>query len=363
MPNRELLFIMERQKYSNWCWAANAASISRYYNHASHWSQCIVVCTCLNRQDCCGNSIPKACDIPYYLEDALTVTDNFRDLITGQLPPGPLTNEINLGRIIGARIRWSSGDGHFVSIHGYNNLTNDIFLYIADPIYGKVTLRVNDFATNYQSAGGFWTHTYLTKADNAMLEFTKINDDLLLRAKELSQPNIFEKKENFKLITESFEQSKSESMPHDVYIISYNSLKNRGPVELTKGGVRLLDKKEDGKTLIFEFSNTGSEANLQQVFSGDDYTENYKNTLNLVKESFEKTKDVFEIATVRLPDLKVDALWLHSIKSPEIEDTFIPLFTNDFLNANQSYGGQAFFNLLREKVKEKKVNTDDRLGG
>lgn len=362
MPNRELLFIMEPQKHPNWCWAANAASISKYYNHSSMWTQCKVVCSCLNKNDCCGKRIPKSCDIPFYLDDALTATDNFRQMLTGHLPPDPLTNEINRGRIIGARIRWQNGDGHFVSIHGYNNVSNDIFLYIADPIYGKTYLKVTDFATNYQWVGGEWSHTYLTKAPNSMLEFTDINENLLSRARELAPPNLFDKKENFKILNENVQESLVNAMPHDVYVISFNSLREDVRPILNKGGVRLFDKSSDGKNLIFEFSNSGSEAILQQIFSGDTYTDNYKKVLLEIKKDFEKANEVYEIGTVRQPELKVDAIWLHATDSKSA-DTFIPLFTNEFLLAEKRYDGESFFKLLKENAMKKKNNEDNRLGG
>jgi hypothetical protein len=72
--------------------------------------------------------------------------------------------EIDAGRPVGARIRWSGGGGHFCVIYGYTaGLFGDNYFDIDDPIYGKSHLTVSDFSNQYQGTGT-WTDTDFTKS-------------------------------------------------------------------------------------------------------------------------------------------------------------------------------------------------------
>src|SRR4051794_38807258 len=42
-----LMFTMETQQQSNWCWAAAATSIFKFYSNSNQWSQCSVAGSCL----------------------------------------------------------------------------------------------------------------------------------------------------------------------------------------------------------------------------------------------------------------------------------------------------------------------------
>ena len=155
-----LPFNIEHQTQSNWCWAATSKSISKFYASLSSWTQCKVASSELSLT-CCTSPVPGACNIPWYLDRALTRTNNF---VSYAVPISwqRVLQELQKGLVVGARVGWNGGGGHFMVIHGAT--TNGVveYLHIDDPIYGKSVLPYNQFLSNYQ-ASGKWTHTYFTK--------------------------------------------------------------------------------------------------------------------------------------------------------------------------------------------------------
>lgn len=159
-PSILLLFKMQHQVENQWCWAATAVSISQYYNPSSHWTQCQVATTALGISNCC--ILPTLCNKPWYLERALSITNNFTS-IQGALSFHDVELELSNGRVVGARVGWFGGGGHFMVIYGCKTINGINYYYIDDPIYGKSEILEFAFQTAYQGAGS-WTHSYITKS-------------------------------------------------------------------------------------------------------------------------------------------------------------------------------------------------------
>ena len=153
---------MQAQTQSNWCWAATATSVSHFYWLWSTWSQCRVANGELGCTDCRNSTVPSACNVPWYLDKALTCTSNFVSMM-GQASFQQVRDEIDDGRPVGARIGWSGGGGHFMVIYGYSFVAGVEYFDIDDPIYGNSHLTVANFANNYQGSGT-WTDTYFTRS-------------------------------------------------------------------------------------------------------------------------------------------------------------------------------------------------------
>src|ERR1019366_3344269 len=134
-----LPFNMQPQEQTKWCWAATSTSISLYYNANSGWTQCKVACKELNRTDCCDNSVPNPCNEDGYLNLALTITGNFVNIINSSVSFEEVQTEIQKGNIVGVRIGWRSGGGHFLAIYGCNSVGSQNFFDVDDPIFGKST--------------------------------------------------------------------------------------------------------------------------------------------------------------------------------------------------------------------------------
>ena len=155
-----LRFDVQKQTQSQWCWAATAASISKYYNPTSRWTQCLVATNVLNKNSCCIS--PITCNIPWYLNHALSITDNFIS-IHSALTFNEVELELINSRVVGARVEWIGGGGHFMVIYGCKTVNGINYYNIDDPIYGKSEIAEINFLTAYQGAGS-WTHSYITKS-------------------------------------------------------------------------------------------------------------------------------------------------------------------------------------------------------
>lgn len=159
--DNQLAFDCERQRQSQWCWAAVSVSISRYYRPASAWTQCALVSAELDQPGCCEDGRP--CDEPWYLERALArVGHSDGGLAAGALSFPEIKAEIDAGRPIGVRIGWQGGGGHFVVIEGYSR-EEDGLLEVEDPLEGHAQVTRDALRHRYGGSGE-WTHTYRTRS-------------------------------------------------------------------------------------------------------------------------------------------------------------------------------------------------------
>ncbi len=158
----KLNFVMQGQECTNWCWAAVAVSICRYYNPNCNWTQCTLVNAELSRTDCCLNPLCKAgCNIAWFLDRALSRTGNLRLWSSGAASFTDVSNEIDSDHPIGVRIAWTGGGAHFVAIYGYHSSLN--MVAVADPWgpqYSDVVYST--FVASYQGSGS-WSETNYTQ--------------------------------------------------------------------------------------------------------------------------------------------------------------------------------------------------------
>jgi len=168
ISNRLRRFEIQKQKTTNLCWAAVAASISTFHDGNNRYSvQCNIVEEKFPGRNCCNRLDSIQCNQPLALQFVLLTTGNFRPPVSGVLRFDQIKNEIDNGCPIAVRIDWrgdSSNVGHFVVIDGYDDTTARGLLSIRDPDPRKesAAYEYNSFRLNYQQKG-FWTHTYCTK--------------------------------------------------------------------------------------------------------------------------------------------------------------------------------------------------------
>lgn len=160
---RTLSFTMQSQIYSNWCWAATATSVVKFYTPASTWTQCKVACSEKGLSTCCSTPVPAACNTYGTLGSSLTTVGRFNKSEAASLTTfAKIKTEILAGRPVGARTAWSGGGAHFVAIYGFQEFGSTKYLMIDDPISGKQSMTWATFQTSYRNSGT-WTHTYYTK--------------------------------------------------------------------------------------------------------------------------------------------------------------------------------------------------------
>lgn len=154
------MFEMQHQQQTQWCWSGVSTSTSIYYNVASTWTQCTLVNTALRQTTCCANGNTVACNKPWSLDDALSITGNYVSMTSSSEPITTIQSENNNKRPLGARIGWSGGGGHFVMLVGVG--TGNM-IEVEDPWYGPSYISYTTFKNSYQGSGS-WTHSYFTKS-------------------------------------------------------------------------------------------------------------------------------------------------------------------------------------------------------
>ena len=164
-------FNLEKQQHNNWCWAAVASSVDRYFNPKSTWCQCrmagkMAKAAKLKVKNCGGcqrsKRAPEECNQPWYLDKAL----EFVGRLKGTPKPTPLSfaqihKTIQAGRPVCVRVQWGNGGAHFVVISGcVVGSSGQRWVDVEDPHTGSSTWLYEEFKSNYQYLEGCWDETY-----------------------------------------------------------------------------------------------------------------------------------------------------------------------------------------------------------
>jgi hypothetical protein len=162
-------FLLQYQQFSNWCWAAVSASVSGYFSPPGT-NQCSIASAELGKT-CCGPTNP-ACNVPWYLDRALSRVGHYRSIVNSSVPFGQVRTEISapVSSPVCCRIEWVLGGAHFVSATGYRVAGDGTeYLDINDPFFGPTTISFSAFKSSYRSQGDSWTHTYLTALNGTVV--------------------------------------------------------------------------------------------------------------------------------------------------------------------------------------------------
>ncbi len=353
-----LSFNMESQTQSNWCWAATSTSISKFYSFLSPWTQCKVATDELGNP-CCTSPVPSACNIPWYLDRALDRTNNFVSIQSGTITWDNIKQELENGLVLGARIGWSGGGGHFMVIHGVTKSGGVEYLHIDDPIYGKSTLTYNQFATSYQNSGT-WTHTYFTKKYFYIMWLKDlVFNPRLLRPISAVRPIL-------NVYGEKIDQNKRFSdndigVPHFVYDIGLNEIENGMRLPENPSTLRVLDIKNEVPIAFYDLGLDEKRPELIQMNTNTMYFELLNRSIERLKEADSKNKGNGELRLIRIPALNLEALWLNYSGKTEDLICVLPRFDYSHIKCNTTYSPEEFTELI---VKERKVlgDMDDTIG-
>lgn len=172
-PSKTLPLVMQGQDHPEWCWAANASSVSVFLGLGAGVSQCRIASICLD-MDCC----PPTPDEPpawqgntdWRIEPALTAAGNFAPPAQGRVGMGVVMSQIDAGLPICAHVHWDADQGHFVTICGYDASNRSSDVIVRDPLLpGDQHLPIESFASDYRS-GGTWDASYLTRKADGLQE-------------------------------------------------------------------------------------------------------------------------------------------------------------------------------------------------
>jgi hypothetical protein len=353
-----LPFTMQAQTQSNWCWAATATGVSRYYSIFSPWTQCKVASDELGLT-CCTTPVPGACNVPWYLDKALTRTKNFVSVQASTVAWSTIKSELERGLVVGARIGWNGGGGHFMVLHGVSSIGVKRYLHIDDPIYGKSALTYQQFATNYQGSGS-WTHTYFTKK---YFYFMWLKDLVF-------NPRLLKPISEIRPLLRVYDPSIAEEgaaagegdfgVPHYVFNVPLNALGRGGKLPTTPSALRVLEMKGDSPVAFYDLSIDEERPELLQMNRDGAYFELMNVALGRLKAATEGRKTVGELSLIRIPALNMEALRLESGGRGKNLVSILPRFDYELFNTNKVYDEDEFLRLLRRAAA--KARDDDAKG-
>lgn len=147
-------------------------------------------------------------------------------------------------------------------------------------------------------------------------------------------------------------------MPHDSYIIGLSSLKSENEVKPQISGVQIIGASNIGFNSIFSLSSfTGA------VLKDRKYLKSYEHAFEKILYLNVAEND-FEIRSIKVPALHVEALWLHKIDNDNNNDNdlFTTIRSMGLFESNKMYDKQRFFEILKNAVTDYDLN-DDLIGG
>jgi Papain-like cysteine protease AvrRpt2 len=357
--SKQLAFDMQTQTQSNWCWAATATSVSHFYWFLSTWTQCLVANGELGRSDCCNSSVPSACNVPWYLDRVLTRTNNFVS-ITGPVTFQQVRDEIDAGRLVGARIGWSGGGGHFMVIYGYSLVVGTEYFDIDDPIYGKSHLTVSDYSSNYQGSGT-WTHTYFTKSYFKMPVKVLIPREPILRRIWEIRP-LLQLKQQLPAGEEArqavADQGASLGMAHRVYSLGLDGLTDESRPGPQPVGLRVYEVSADTPRAFFDVTED-EQPRVLQISASKNHLEPFRRALTEALTIVEREKQECELRLLRVPALNFEALWIS--REGEAEDSLVPLRAVGRLTPYKAVPFREAMDILREAARPL-AQMDDTMG-
>ena len=150
------------QVQSNWCWAASNGMILSYV-YGILFTQCAQANSALGRSDCCGSSIPSACNVGRTI-DQVKAIDAARGISTtiynSALSFGSVKSQIDTYRPMYVVLNRGVGSYHAVVLRGYDWMTGVNgwqTVYDIDPIGGnKVEFDYSYFVSH---TGWTWSQT------------------------------------------------------------------------------------------------------------------------------------------------------------------------------------------------------------
>ncbi|MFT3705771.1 MAG: papain-like cysteine protease family protein [Agriterribacter sp.] len=351
--SKVLNFNMETQLKSNWCWAATANSVSHFYaTFLNPWSQCKIASQ-EQGLSCCNTPTPSGCNVPWYLDKALDRTHNYVSFSSGTMTWEAVKAEIDKGLVVGTRIGWSGGGGHFMCIYGVSRIGSTKYFHIDDPIYHKSILTVDQFSNNYQGSGS-WTHSYITKKYSYMRFLDYVLYEKLIRPIPEFRPLL-----KIQLPSLNVEKKLDQlhlSMPHHVFTASLKDINGEVNTIKEPSSVRVIELDEAKPVAIYDLSTNENNPEILQVSTDETYLNNVENGIDALSR-VEKNPEANELRLLRFPALNLETLWLASDNSEN--DTYFPVRhfedRDGVLNKKE-------FNALVQRLKASVEKQDDLMG-
>ena len=155
-----------KQEQSNWCWAACAEMVFRYYDGAAA-RQCEFANELFGRTECCSKPSSPDCNKPCRKEDVskLYSSKHICSTFVGSVVSfSKLQSEIDADRPVEVAYFWGDkGEtGHLVVVRGWRVDGKEEFVYVNDPGDSPGEDRIVAYSELLAAYGkGNWTYTWI----------------------------------------------------------------------------------------------------------------------------------------------------------------------------------------------------------
>ena len=162
-----LEFHIEHQAKDQWCWAAVAASVCRFYQDAQTQTQCGLANQFLSPgEDCCQDDASDNCNTPFALDIVLNQLRHLVQPSRGVVQFEELDHEVAVNqRPVAVRVMLSDLlTSHFVVVVGCAIEAGIEIVKVADPsdATGNMTSIPYSALANDYRPGALWDQTYFT---------------------------------------------------------------------------------------------------------------------------------------------------------------------------------------------------------
>lgn len=154
------------------------------------------------------------------------------------------------------------------------------------------------------------------------------------------------------------------TFPHETYTLTTKDLKNTGSFKPVLSGMRVIEAGNDNFNTIYDLNKTETGSEPHQ-FMDKHFLKEYEAAFNSILGT-QMEEDNYEVRTLKVPSLHIEALWLHKADHPD-EDQFLPVRMVGKPLENRLYSQAAFLEALsviddRYEAGSNPENTD-MLGG
>ena len=155
-----------KQEQLNWCWAACAEMVQRYYDGTAT-QQCEFANELFCQTECCSKPSSSCCNKPCRKEDVSKLYSSkqiYSKFIKGIVPFSKLQSEINADRPIEVAYSWGDrGEtGHLVIVRGWRIDGKNEFVYVNDPDDSLGENRIVTYSELRAAYGkGAWIYTWI----------------------------------------------------------------------------------------------------------------------------------------------------------------------------------------------------------
>lgn len=156
--------VIDRQRQANWCWAALASSLARYYG-AETVEQHEIASRVLG-MECGERGLDERSNVYATLRDALRAVGCYSHWSPARPSFERIRSEIDAGRPLCVCIEWRTSGLHYLAVTGYHEHPAE--LRVDDPLHGLSIHRYEEFPGQYRATGAVWRNTIWTSPPSSV---------------------------------------------------------------------------------------------------------------------------------------------------------------------------------------------------